>query len=223
MSLVVVSATGPISIQGPPQHGHMHEGVPPGGAVRPALLAAANRALGNRDDAPAIEVLGRLVLRDERGDDHVIEAQTWTYVAVRGELAAPLVTTPLRKGDRLAGTAIHVARGEVSPLATVRVIPGPDRDAFEPAALAALCRTPYAVAMPARTGARLDGPRIARLAGHRERSRPMVQGAIEVPGDGVPIVLGPDHPTTGGYPVLAVVAADDVERVFAGKQVQFTT
>ena len=28
---------------------------------------------------------------------------------------------------------------------------------------------------------------------------------IEVPGVGRPVVLGPDHPTTGGYPVIAVV------------------
>ena len=34
-------------------------------------------------------------------------------------------------------------------------------------------------------------------------------GAIEVPPDGVPIVLGPEHPTTGGYPVLGVV--EDLE------------
>jgi allophanate hydrolase subunit 2 len=33
----------------------------------------------------------------------------------------------------------------------------------------------------------------------------MVGGAIEVTGRGDAIVLGPDHPTTGGYPVLAVV------------------
>jgi allophanate hydrolase subunit 2 len=51
----------------------------------------------------------------------------------------------------------------------------------------------------------------------------MVKGAIEIPSSGIPMVLGPDHPTTGGYPVLAVVASEDVERVFAVTQVQFTT
>jgi allophanate hydrolase subunit 2 len=33
----------------------------------------------------------------------------------------------------------------------------------------------------------------------------MIRGAVEVTTDGTPIVLGPDHPTTGGYPVLAVL------------------
>ena len=38
----------------------------------------------------------------------------------------------------------------------------------------------------------------------------MVIGALEVPRDGQPIVLGPEHPTTGGYPVAAVVVHDDL-------------
>jgi allophanate hydrolase subunit 2 len=43
----------------------------------------------------------------------------------------------------------------------------------------------------------------------------MVQGAIQLPPDGVPIVLGPDHPTTGGYPVVAVVVRRDQGRLLA--------
>jgi allophanate hydrolase subunit 2 len=221
MSLVVVQALGPISIQDLGRSGHMHEGVPPGGAAVPSRLVAANRAVGNHDDAPAIEVLGRLVVRDDHGAEQVIEAQTWAYVAVRGELARPLVTTQLHRGDRLACTPLYVVRADAPPIATVRVIPGPDREAF--ASIDALCSQPYEVAMPARTGAVLKGPPIPRVAGYRERSRPMVRGAIEVPAGGMPIVLGPDHPTTGGYPVLAVVASDDVERVFASRSVRFTT
>jgi allophanate hydrolase subunit 2 len=43
----------------------------------------------------------------------------------------------------------------------------------------------------------------------------MVAGAIEVPPSGAPIVLGPDHPTTGGYPVLAVILRADLGRFHA--------
>lgn len=46
-------------------------------------------------------------------------------------------------------------------------------------------------------------------------TRPMVRGAIEVPRDGMPIVLGPEHPTTGGYPVIGVIASDNLDRFFA--------
>ena len=53
----------------------------------------------------------------------------------------------------------------------------------------------------------------------------MVLGAIEVPGDGKPIVLGPEHPTTGGYPIIAVVTRADLGALFAirlGGAVRFT-
>jgi allophanate hydrolase subunit 2 len=33
----------------------------------------------------------------------------------------------------------------------------------------------------------------------------MIRGAVQITTDGTPIVLGPDHPVTGGYPVLAVI------------------
>jgi allophanate hydrolase subunit 2 len=39
-----------------------------------------------------------------------------------------------------------------------------------------------------------------------------VLGAVQVPPDGQPLVFLADHPTTGGYPVVAVVHPDDVWR-----------
>ena len=44
-------------------------------------------------------------------------------------------------------------------------------------------------------------------------SEPVVRGAIQVPTSGVPLVFGPDHPTTGGYPVIGVVDPDDADRL----------
>jgi antagonist of KipI len=37
----------------------------------------------------------------------------------------------------------------------------------------------------------------------------VVRGAIQVPPAGTPVVLGADHQTTGGYPLLGVVARAD--------------
>ena len=54
----------------------------------------------------------------------------------------------------------------------------------------------------------------------------MVQGALEVPRDGQPIVLGPEHPTTGGYPIIAVIASAELGRFHAirlGGSVRFTS
>jgi allophanate hydrolase subunit 2 len=56
-----------------------------------------------------------------------------------------------------------------------------------------------------RVGMRLAGEMPAGSSGHGA-STPLVRGAIEVTPDGGLIVMGPDHPTTGGYPVVAVVA-----------------
>jgi allophanate hydrolase subunit 2 len=47
---------------------------------------------------------------------------------------------------------------------------------------------------------------------------PMVPGAIQVPSSGAPIVLGPDHPTTGGYPLIGVVLTKDLGR-FAARRI----
>jgi allophanate hydrolase subunit 2 len=55
-----------------------------------------------------------------------------------------------------------------------------------------------------RVGMRLRGA-MPGADGHG-RSVPLVRGAIEVTPDGTLLVMGPDHPTTGGYPVVAVLA-----------------
>jgi len=61
-----------------------------------------------------------------------------------------------------------------------------------------------------RIGVRLDGPALARSRDDELPSEPTLPGAVQVPHDGQPIVLGPDAPVTGGYPVIAVVHRDDL-------------
>jgi allophanate hydrolase subunit 2 len=39
------------------------------------------------------------------------------------------------------------------------------------------------------------------------------RGAIQVPPNGFPVILGPDHPVTGGYPVIGVVTDEDIDKV----------
>jgi 5-oxoprolinase (ATP-hydrolysing) subunit C len=246
MSLVVVRAFGLCTVQDLGRRGHMHEAVPPGGALVPELLVAANRSAGNVADAPAIEVLGQLVVRATAevtiatnrrarhtfavGEELTINSEPLraAYVAVTGGIAAPRILdgrgallcaglgAPLRAGDALAvGDA-----GSVPPRALasypfgddVLVLPGPDLDAFSPDALETFVAGRYRI-LPSsdRVGTRLAGAAVPRRADYREQSRPMVQGAIEVPRDGQPIVLGPEHPTTGGYPILAVIASSALD------------
>ena len=64
-----------------------------------------------------------------------------------------------------------------------------------------------------RVGVRLEGPRIERIRRDELLSEGVVTGALQVPPSGQPILLLNDHPTTGGYPVLGVVHADDLSLV----------
>jgi allophanate hydrolase subunit 2 len=55
-------------------------------------------------------------------------------------------------------------------------------------------------------------------------SEGIVLGAVQVPPSGQPVVFLADHPTTGGYPVVAVLASADLPdaaQLRPGQQVRF--
>lgn len=96
----------------------------------------------------------------------------------------------------------------------LRVIAGPQRDYFTDAAWAAFLGAEFSVSREAdRMGLRLDGPRLARTRGTDIISDAVTPGAIQVPGDGRPIVLLADCQTVGGYPKIATVIAADLPRL----------
>ncbi|PID53349.1 MAG: allophanate hydrolase [Micrococcales bacterium] len=158
-----------------------------------------------------------------------------TYLAIRGGLDVPatlgsrstdtmsgLGPEPLAAGDRLAvgeghgvisgaDEAVHPfpASGQVQ----LRVSPGPRHDWFaDPGALAGT----WTVSPDSnRIGLRLHGTPLQRIADKQDTELPtegMVRGAIQVTPDGQPVVFLSDHPVTGGYPVIAVVRAADVDK-----------
>jgi biotin-dependent carboxylase-like uncharacterized protein len=93
----------------------------------------------------------------------------------------------------------------------LRVDPGPRADWFAADVLERLCATDYVVTPESnRIGLRLDGPPLERVRDAELPSEGMVLGAVQAPPDGRPVVFLADHPTTGGYPVLAVVRDDDL-------------
>jgi allophanate hydrolase subunit 2 len=101
---------------------------------------------------------------------------------------------------------------------TVRVWPGPRRDWFTAEAWDVLVSQPFTVGLGDRVGVRLDGPPIERRVHGELASEGLVEGAVQVPPDGRPIVMLADHPTTGGYPVIAVVDPDDLPAVVQAPQ-----
>jgi allophanate hydrolase subunit 2 len=93
----------------------------------------------------------------------------------------------------------------------LRVIPGPQSDHFAPAAIGRFLSTPWRVSpVSDRRGLRLEGEPLLHLQVPEIPPEGAVPGSIQVPGDGRPIVLGPDGPVTGGYPKIATVIDADL-------------
>jgi biotin-dependent carboxylase-like uncharacterized protein len=129
-----------------------------------------------------------------------------------GRLGPPPVTA----GDRLeVGPATGSPAAADTPRPPVpgplRLTPGPRAGRIDGDAVDLLCRTAYVVSPSAdRIGMRLQGEPLPLLAAGELPSEGMVLGAVQVPPDGLPVVFLADHPTTGGYPVVAVVDEHDL-------------
>ena len=206
-----------------------------GGAVDLDALALANRVVGNPPGAPALETSGGLVVRVASA---ALVAVTGALVDLSVEGGPPLgwgaaTLLPqgavLRVGRLLDGARAYVAvrggmDGRVSPLAaplvhplprparrtTVHVWPGPRLDWFAAGAWEALLAGPLEVTSTSRVGTRCSGPVLHRVRDGELPSEGLVEGAVQVPPDGRPIVMLADHPTTGGYPVIAIVDPADL-------------
>lgn len=167
------------------------------------------------------------------------------YVAVAGGIAlapvlgsqsrdtlAQLGPEPIAAGDRLPlgpataeAASTEAADADLGPEVTVAAIAGPRDDWFTAEALETLFSAAWQVSThSSRIGIRLTGPELARAIADELESEPVVRGSIQVTHDGQPVILGPDHPVTGGYPVIAVVADADMDRlaqVRPGNRVRF--
>jgi biotin-dependent carboxylase-like uncharacterized protein len=156
-----------------------------------------------------------------------------SYLAVRGGILAPS-TLGSRSYDTLSGIGPRSLRvGEVlgigpqprrhpslesAPVAaitnaplTLRVVPGPRADWF--ADPDKLVTTDWKISANSdRIGVRLTGVPIEHKWPDRQLpSEGTTRGAIQVPPNGQPVILGPDHPVTGGYPVIGVVVDADTD------------
>ncbi len=201
--------------------------------TRPALVALAGAPVDARaDDRPLAMHAGEFVAAGEVVHVGLAQAGVRTYLAVRGGVGAERVLgsastdiltglgpPPLARGMRLA---VGTGRGDwpaaalapmppVPPEPVLRVVPGPREDWFTPDAREKLTGSRWAVtAASNRIGVRLGGGRLERVRRGELESEGMLPGALQVPPVGAPILLLTDHPTTGGYPVVAVVVTADL-------------
>jgi antagonist of KipI len=94
---------------------------------------------------------------------------------------------------------------------TVRAVPGPQEDALTPESVGTFYGKPYEVTSHAdRMGMRLTGPPLRHRRSADILSDAVPLGAVQVPGEGQPIVLLADRQTTGGYAKIATVIGPDV-------------
>jgi biotin-dependent carboxylase-like uncharacterized protein len=164
---------------------------------------------------------------------------SWCYLAVAGRFVVPKVlgshATHARTGFGgvngraiAAGDRLRIERSGSSkpspstiiapwldqPLNTVRVVLGPQHDYFADDQIAAFLAGPWSVSAKGdRMAYFLDGPRLTHARGYNIVSDGIAMGAIQVPGDGRPIVLMADRQSTGGYPKIATIIGPDLGRL----------
>ena len=99
----------------------------------------------------------------------------------------------------------------------LRVVLGPQDDYFTSAGIGTFLNEGYKVTNSAdRMGYRLEGKPI-ELKSSEIISDGVPLGAVQVPGNGQPIVLLKDRQTTGGYPKIATVVTPDIPKVAQAK------
>ncbi|MBI2390049.1 MAG: biotin-dependent carboxyltransferase family protein [Deltaproteobacteria bacterium] len=216
------------------------------GAIEIPLASARFRvegtALVSIDGEPPQEVTDTVV-------EVPVHARAVRYLAVRGGIDVPRVLgsratlpiaglggfhgRPLRAGDRLAiGEAGERAAAAEAPPRGGELAAGsetlltllPAFDVDEEVLRALLAGTFAVDPRSDRVGTRLAGAASIPAALGERLSRPIVPGTVQLPPDGRPIVIGPDGPTTGGYPVVGVLDRESrwrLARVRPGGRVRF--
>ncbi|MBT2474073.1 carboxyltransferase domain-containing protein, partial [Microbacterium sp. ISL-103] len=171
-------------------------------------------------------------------------------IAVRGGVAvdpaldsrasdtlAGLGPAPLAAGDVLGvgDSARHPVEPDVTPrtlpasgeLVDLEITLGPRDDWFTASALATLTGQEWTVTPRSdRVGIRLEGAvPLERSVSGELPSEGAVTGAIQVPPDGQPVLFLPDHPLTGGYPIIGALtdrSLDLAGQLPPGVRVRFT-
>lgn len=132
---------------------------------------------------------------------------------------APVETLPRMEDRRLSPEFVP------RPVQTLRVVIGPQDDAFTDAGLQTFLSETYTVTPEFdRMGCRLDGPAIAHRDSGDIISDGIAFGAIQVPSAGTPIIMLADRQTTGGYTKIAAVITADfrvLAQLKAGDKVRF--
>jgi biotin-dependent carboxylase-like uncharacterized protein len=132
---------------------------------------------------------------------------------------------PLSIGRAGARDEVRLDGLDLRPRARIRAVPGPQHDLFPAGEVEAFFAGEYMVGPSAdRMAMRLTGRAIRHSKGFDIPSDGIAPGAIQVPGNGQPVVLLADRQTTGGYAKIATVISADLpalSRLPVGARVGF--
>ena len=151
-----------------------------------------------------------------------------TYMAMRGGIECELILgsssgTRVMKGDSLVSACAEPVKTECTALSVqgpMLIVPGPWFHLIPPDWLT---QGEFRASMKMnRVGIRVEGGSIQRPA--EIMSEPACFGGIQLTPSGELIILGPDGPTIGGYPIIAVVdpsARSKLAQVRPGDAIRF--
>ncbi len=139
-------------------------------------------------------------------------------VHARAGLGSPF-SRPLTSGDilecgaRLSERRVSLIDAPARTPGSIRVVLGPQDDYFASETLDVFFRSTWRISpVSDRMGYRLIGPQLRHRKSANFISDGTVNGSIQVPGNGQPLVLQPERGTTGGYPKLGVIITADQGR-----------
>jgi len=124
----------------------------------------------------------------------------------------------LQSGDRIhaapdgdTGRRLRQGIRPIAPGSTLRAIQGPESELFTRQSRMDLWQSRWTVGQHSnRMGLRLSGPSLHSEDSGRMVSSAVLPGVIQVPPDGIPIILGNDAQTIGGYPRIASIITADL-------------
>lgn len=204
LRLALTGAEGPFSIAGTPAAPWRAHDVPAGAEVR---IGAARQGLrfclaiaGGFALAPVMGSLSTHT-RSHLGGFHGRALQAGDRLPLAASpINGPCLTLPPRDRPDFSGP--------------IRVVLGPQDDAFTDAGIETFLTTPWRLSVRAdRMGCELEGPAIAHRAGFNIVSDGIMNGSVQVPGHGRPVMLLADRQPTGGYPKIATVITPDLSKL----------
>lgn len=252
MSLKLASLYGLCTVQGPPIYGRRKFGVPEGGAFDLDSMRLANEILGNDAEEACLELglaSGTLIsdaahslvavgcemsiggsrvasgTRVDVAEGTPIEilqpSGARAYIAVWGGFEAIKDGVAVARSNGLSTFETVSVELSERPAGAFRALRGPQGDDESwTAILASSYRASHRID---RAGIRLEGGPV--FPAPELESEPTCVGAIQRTPDGTLIILGPDGPTIGGYPKVAVVCSSDRSRlgqIKPGEEIRFT-